>query len=254
MTIDLHVHTSEHSGCAVSSEAEQIEAAIACGLDAIAITDHDVLCDLTHIAALNGRYAPFKIFPGIEIRARNYFEDFIVLGIQDAELGKRSWHYEDLHAFVREKNGYILLCHPYRFHDKVPDAIFTHIPDAVEIHSTNIGGCDYDKIEALARHLNISTVTNSDAHQSEHVGIYYNILQGAANTEAELVTLLKTGAHTGGRDDKRIDIFNRRMGKTERLVKKFIRKGKDAQYFTQSTNMWHGYYDRVAMGKSYLLS
>jgi len=40
MKIDLHVHTTERSLCADSSEQEQILTAIERGLDAIVITDH----------------------------------------------------------------------------------------------------------------------------------------------------------------------------------------------------------------------
>lgn len=253
MKIDLHTHTSEHSGCAVSTEKEQIEAAIRYGLDAIAITNHNVLCDLEHIAELNKKYAPFKIYPGIEIKPKNYNEDFIVLGVHDDDLEKRVWDYEDLHCFVRERNGYLLLCHPYRFHDSVTEAVFTYIPDAVEIHSTNIGRCDYGKIAELAKKLNIRTVTNSDAHSMRHIGVYYNILDAKVETEAELVSELKKGAYGFGCDEMRITEFNADMGDREAYIKQLMEEGRDAEYFSRKTKIWRGYYDRVAMGKSYIL-
>ncbi|MDR1689263.1 MAG: PHP domain-containing protein [Clostridiales bacterium] len=253
MKIDLHLHTSEHSGCASSGEREQIEAAISYGLDALTITDHDVLCDISHIALLNKEYAPFKIFPGIEVRTRKLNEDFVVLGIQDDELQARFWDYEDLHAFVREKNGYIIYCHPYRFKNTVPDAVFTHIPDAVEIHSTNIGACDYERILSLAQTLNIKTVANSDSHHKSTAGIYHNILENDVSTEAELVAELKKGTFTSGADDLRIRRYNAEIGERERYIKRLIEEGKDAAYYSEKTNQWHGFYDRVAMGKSYLL-
>lgn len=253
MKIDLHTHTSEHSGCAVSTEREQIEAAIRYGLDAIAITDHNVLCDPVHISELNKKYAPFKIYPGIEIRVRNYNEDFIVLGVQDEDLEKRLWDYEDLHCFVREKNGYVLLCHPYRFQHSVPDAVTTYIPDAVEIHSTNIGGCDCEQITELAKKLNIKTVANSDSHSMRHIGMYYNILDAEVETETELVAELKKGAYGFGCDEMRIREYNAVIGDREIYIKQLMEEGQSAEYFSRTTNMWRGYYDRVAMGKSYIV-
>lgn len=253
MKIDLHVHTSERSGCAVSTEAEQIEAAITNGLNAIAITDHDVLCDPEHIARLNEKYKPFKIFAGIEIKVKNCNEDIIVLGLQDEILQERRWDYEDLHSFVREKNGYLLLCHPYRYQDYVAGPIFTHIPDAVEVHSTNIGACDFNKITELAKRLNILTVTNSDAHSNKHVGMFYNILENNPKTDAELVFELKRGAYSLGCDEARLNAHNAVIGEREDYIRKLMSEGRDAEYFSRETKIWRGYFDRVAMGKSYII-
>lgn len=40
MKIDLHVHSSERSACGQAGEEEQIEAAMAAGLNALVFTDH----------------------------------------------------------------------------------------------------------------------------------------------------------------------------------------------------------------------
>ena len=72
--VDLHVHTSERSPCAIASEDEQIRAAIAAGLDAIFITDHHRLVPVEQLDALNRTFAPFRIFGGIEVTSQG--EDF----------------------------------------------------------------------------------------------------------------------------------------------------------------------------------
>jgi len=107
MKIDLHVHSSERSGCGKSSDEEQIEAAIKAGLDAMAFTDHSKLIPLARQAELNNKYAPFHIFRGIEVTVNK--EDFVILGVGDAELEGTAWTYPDLHSFVRRRKGYIVV-------------------------------------------------------------------------------------------------------------------------------------------------
>ncbi len=55
LRIDLHVHTQERSGCGKSPELAMIEAAIAAGLDAVVLTDHDRLAPPERLAELGGR-------------------------------------------------------------------------------------------------------------------------------------------------------------------------------------------------------
>jgi hypothetical protein len=78
-------------------------------------------------------------------------------------------------------------------------------------------------------------------------------LENDVLTEAELVAELKRGTFTAGADDFRIRRFNAEIGERERYIKRLIDEGKDAAYYSEKTNQWHGFYDRVAMGKSYLL-
>ncbi len=87
MKIDLHVHASERSSCAVSGEESQIRAAIAAGLDGIAFTDHHRLVNPQRLEQLRQRYAPFKIYTGIEITANK--EDWLVFGVVRSAPGKR---------------------------------------------------------------------------------------------------------------------------------------------------------------------
>ena len=79
MRIDLHVHSSQRSGCARSTEAEQIAAARRRGLDALAFTDHHRLVPPEHLERLNDLHAPFRIFSGIEIEVAE--EHLVVLGV-----------------------------------------------------------------------------------------------------------------------------------------------------------------------------
>jgi histidinol phosphatase-like PHP family hydrolase len=191
MWIDLHVHSSERSECGQASEEEQIRAAIAAGLDALVFTDHQCHVPAGRLAALNKRYAPFKIFGGIEVTADG--EDFLVLGLHDPDLEKGHWRYPDLHAFVRARGGFLALAHPFRYHAKIAVAIEKFVPDAVELYSVNTPAEAGERIRALAARLGIPVLSNSDAHSTRALGLYGNILEGSPADEAELIAMLKAG-------------------------------------------------------------
>ena len=143
MKIDLHVHTLERSPCAVSSEEEQILTAIARGLDALVFTDHARLVPSEHIEALNRRYAPFRIFGGTEITVREK-EDLLVVGVHDPALETQTWTYPELHAFVRDRGGWLALAHPFRYHPEIVIDVAQYLPDALE-------GCSVTSLCSISR-------------------------------------------------------------------------------------------------------
>lgn len=196
MKIDLHVHTIERSPCAVSSEAEQILAAIDRGLDAIVVTDHARLVPLEHIEVLNQRYAPFRIFGGTEITVQEK-EDLLVLGVHDVLLESTKWTYPELHAFVRQHAGWIALAHPFRYHSTIVIDIAQYPPDALEGCSSNVALLNQPRIREVARRLGIPVVCNSDAHSTRSLGVGYNLLKEEPEDEADLVRILRAGAFMG---------------------------------------------------------
>ncbi len=196
MRIDLHVHTVERSSCAVSGEEEQILTAIDRGLDAIAITDHARLVPPEHVEALNRRYAPFRIFGGIEITVHEN-EDLLVLGVHDPLLESVKWTYPALYTFVRERGGWIALAHPFRYHPDIAVDIAHYPPDALESCSTNIALSNQPRICDVAKQLGIPLICNSDAHATHALGVGYNLLKEEPVDEADLVRILRAGAYVG---------------------------------------------------------
>jgi histidinol phosphatase-like PHP family hydrolase len=190
LKIDLHVHASERSSCARATEEEQIRAAIAAGLDALVFTDHWKLIPLPRLEELNRRYAPFRIFNGVEVTADG--EDYLVLGVRSPRLESNGWNYPDLHAFVRGQNGWLALAHPYRYHP-IPEAITRFLPDALEIHSINTPTQAQAEIRAAAQRLGLPLLSNSDSHATETLGRYFNILARWPADEADLIGLLRAG-------------------------------------------------------------
>ncbi len=194
MKVDLHVHTRERSACAQATEEEQIRAAIAAGLDAIAITDHHRLVPLDRLAALNRQYAPFRIFGGIELTVGT--EDFLVLGVPDPRLEQPVWTYPELQAFVAGRGGFLALAHPFRYRAEIGVELEGSAPDAVELFSPHTPHTAEEKIRSLALAHGLRLLSNSDAHTPRRLGRYYNRLAGRVQDEQELFALLRAGQFT----------------------------------------------------------
>ncbi len=174
MRLDLHIHSRELSPCASASEEEQIRAAMAAGLDVIAFTNHHRLVPAEHLADLNGIYAPLRIYGGVELTIDG--EDLLVIGVHDPALESNHWNYPELHTFVRERNGLLILAHPFRYHPRIDLDLLSCPPDAIEIHSCNTPASYETEIRETALGLHVPVVSNSDAHVSHVIGSYYNIV------------------------------------------------------------------------------
>ncbi len=192
MKIDLHVHSQERSVCGRASEEEQIRAAIDSGLDAIVFTDHHRLISAERLRQLNEKYAPFRIFGGVEITMADG-EDALVLGVQDPALESGSWSYPALHAFVRARGGFIVLAHPFRWHADVAVEFERFVPDAIEVRSANTPPGAEGRIRDIAARLGIPVLCNSDAHSTGPLGLYFNALERPPADEQDLVALLRSG-------------------------------------------------------------
>ena len=166
-----------------------IRAAIRRGIDGLVFTDHDRLVPLHQIHELQNAYAPFAVHGGIEVTVSS--EHVLVLGVSDSRLETRSWSYPDLHDFVRDTGGYLVLAHPYRYRDTIGIDIEAHPPDAIELHSKNIKAAHADRIRALAGKVGAQLVCNSDAHRAEDVGRHYNVLKVNSHGSEDLVELLR---------------------------------------------------------------
>ena len=193
MKIDLHVHTRARSACARSSTDEMILAAVDRGLDGLVISDHDRLVPTEDLAYLNAKYAPFRIFGGIEITTRG--EHVLVLGVRDEALEDRWWAYPDLHAFVQGRGGFLAVAHPFRFNPRrLGVDIDRFPPHALEVHSRNTPRQAEGRIRKMAERLDVSLLSNSDAHHSSDIGSYYNVLDREPDDVEALVRILKEGA------------------------------------------------------------
>jgi histidinol phosphatase-like PHP family hydrolase len=188
LKVDLHVHANERSECATATTEIQIRAAIAAGLDAIAFTDHHRLVPKSQLIELNQRFAPFKIYTGIEITCED--EDFLVLGVHDPHLERDNWRYADLVTHVRRLGGFMILAHPFRYNPGLKVNLEGLPPDGIEISSYNTDPARAEEICGIAARFNLALFSNSDAHSSTRFGTYFNEIPALPSTDRELVQLL----------------------------------------------------------------
>ncbi len=189
MKIDLHVHAQERSNCATISEESQIQAALRAGLGGLAFTDHNRLVPAWRLAELNQKYAPFRVYTGIEVDADR--EHWIVLGVSDALLERPGWHYPELRDFVHWRGGFIALAHPFRFASEIRVDLDCFPPDGIELRSFNTPVSYENDIIALAERHNLLLLENTDAHSTGQMGKYYNDFPGMVQDDKSLVKMLK---------------------------------------------------------------
>ena len=194
MKIDLHVHTRERSPCAISSTEQMIRAATDSALEGMVISDHDRPVPPERLSYLNAKYAPFRVFGGVEVTLAG--EHVLVLGVQDDLLELRWWTYPDLHAFVEEQSGFLALAHPFRFNGRIEADVECFRPHALEVYSHNTPRRAEPYIRTVAAALDVPLLSNSDAHRAGDIGAYYNELDEEPEDVGALVALLKAGAFT----------------------------------------------------------
>jgi hypothetical protein len=252
MKIDLHVHTSERSRCARNTEEEMARGAIANGLDAMVITDHQKHLPEARAAELNAQFAPLRIFSGIEVAVVEG-EEFVVLGVHEAALEAEVIPAERLFEIARGQGGFIILAHPYRYRETVDVDLESLRPDAIELHSISIAGSDEERIAALIRRAGARAVTDSDAHRAEYVGLFHNVVRGEPADERELIALLKAGAYECRRNDELVTRRNREVEPEEARMRDYIARGCDGRRFRDETGGSIEHFAKVRRGGSYRL-
>lgn len=190
MKVDFHVHASERSGCAVNGEEEMIRAARAAGLDAIVFTDHHRLVSPMRLAELNARYAPFRIYGGVEITTQEG-EDCLVYGVQDSLLESGEWKYRELVIFVRERGGFVVLAHPFRYVPEIRVDLSDCPPDGIEVRSRNTPPAREVEIREIAGRYGLAMLCNSDAHSVQSVGGFFNEVSELSDGDQQLVERLR---------------------------------------------------------------
>lgn len=189
--IDLHVHTAA-SLDGLSSLEELSAAARAAGLDAIAVTDHNLCTPVPQ--RLNG----VLLIPGCEVSTRQghitglFLEEPLDLeSLRKDGLPQGGAAIEEIHR----RGGVAVLAHPYQSPNAVPES-FGFRPDCVE--GTNARAAlkvkeGNEKAAALARTWGLPAVGGSDAHSRHEVGNAYTRVEADALTLSELKAAVLAG-------------------------------------------------------------
>ncbi len=167
---DLHMHTSWSHDCAVEP-GELVEHAIAQGLGAIAVTDHNVFGGALEAAEL-ARDTPLVVIPSEEVKTDGQGE---VIGLFLSEEIPRGMSFGDTIAAIREQDGVVYLPHPFDRLHSIPDAatLRRHLAeiDVFEVYNARLLFEAYnDEALRFARKYNLTMGAGSDAHVLQGVG------------------------------------------------------------------------------------
>ena len=213
MKIDLHVHTSETSGCGKVPAVDMVRMYCDAGYDAITITDHLIAGKNIHMpvkqrvdwylsgyraARAAGEKLGLTVLLGAEARMADGNEDFLLFGVQEDDI---SWLMGLLDSGIEEPAFYdivhatgrylMIQAHPFRqgLRQMPLDKL-----DGIEVYN---GHPDHDSHNdlALARAQqggeNFLLTSGSDAHKLHHIARGGMMTDEDIRTEAELVDWLK---------------------------------------------------------------
>lgn len=187
--VDLHLHTAASPDGRSSLEGIA-KAAKAAGLDAIAVTDHDLCTPVPEV--LEG----VVLIPGCEVStaAGHITGLFLERPLPLEALGRLPAPEAAVEA-IREAGGLAVLAHPYQRPGAAPEQ-FTFPLDAIE--AVNARACfkvpeANEKAAALAQKRGLPAVGGSDAHDAAEVGNAYTELEAEALAVPALREALAAG-------------------------------------------------------------
>jgi len=177
--VELHLHTSRYSGCAVHSPSDVMRRLIACGYEAVYITEHDWPWPEQELAALREKFPQLRIFPGIEVSVGELysFQHLLVLGTTDVEyveLAKKGLQNAGAVLEKARDEGHLtVLAHPCRWPDAADMIRRGFLPDALEYRTCNQSARQGVKALKLAEAHGLPVVNAGDVHALDMIGCYW---------------------------------------------------------------------------------
>lgn len=190
--VDLHVHTC-YSGDSLMTLEQVVEAALARGLGALAITDHDAI----EGALALSRTSPIPIIVGEEI----YVGDGEIVGLFLHEFIPPKLGAVETIARIRQQGGLVYIPHPFdRYRYPLPEPVLLsvlHEVDAIEVLNARVTAPAYnERAAAFAREHGLPGGAGSDAHTPGEVGRAYVTMAPFADRDTFLSNL--SHAEVGG--------------------------------------------------------
>lgn len=169
---DFHIH-SKYSYDSLSTPKSIVRTAKKQGLNGLAITDHNTIKGAIEASKIDKN---IEIIIGSEIKTDE--GDIIGLFLNE-EI--KSTGFDSVIDEIREQDGFIILPHPYKTFDNIPDYILNKI-DAIEILNGRISNVLNKKARDLAIKKKFLFTGGSDAHLAKDVGRVATIFNGDIGT------------------------------------------------------------------------
>ena len=246
MLIDLHVHTNRYSACGNSTPEEMAQSALEHGLDGIVLTEHNVTWPPDELAELRASFPKLLILSGIELTS-DEGDDYLVLGISPQSWFAPRLPAEEIVGHSQRLGGVVILAHPYRYRDQVPETLATCPVDGIEVASCNMHGAASDGAARLVQALGVFPVWNSDAHHRRDVGLYANTVPERINNEEQLATVLASRKACPHADAARITAVNAAWRRHLPTIRQLIAQGVDDADIRAAVSTRVGYSDLYAI-------
>jgi len=181
--IDPHVHSGASYDGTDPSEL-LLEQAADIGLDAIVVTDHDVIHESVRAAELAPRYGLVGI-PGVEVSTA----DGHLLAIGVEEMPPRRAPMAETAAWIQARGGIAVVPHPFQRsrHGVRKRRLRGVDPDAIEVYNSwAFTGWKNRRARRYATAHGYPGVAGSDAHKVGYVGRAYTEIDVEGVTRADL--------------------------------------------------------------------
>jgi len=201
--VDLHIHTC-HSVDSLMTLDEVVEAALARGLGALAITDHDAL----EGALALSRMAPFPVIVGEEVDVG----DGEIIGLFLQELISPQLGPVETIARIRAQGGLVYIPHPFDNHRyPLSEAVLLslrHEVDAIEALNARVTvPASNERAARFAQDHGIPCGAGSDAHTPGEIGRAYVEMEPFVDRDSFLTSLAR-GRIGGSASGRYVHLFS----------------------------------------------
>jgi len=164
MKVELHLHTTRYSGCAINTPEEMMIRLVEAGYDAVFITEHsEVWCD-EEIDDLQAEFPFVRVFTGMELSFGE--QHLLVLGSNDPAYLRMDSE-ADVLARAAQDGCLTVLAHPYRYTGGAAMLEYDLRPDALELFTNNHAPQNAERARATAEYLGLRLVNAGDSHSVE---------------------------------------------------------------------------------------
>jgi predicted metal-dependent phosphoesterase TrpH len=184
---DLHIHTKYSFDSSINPKSLVDQLYSHQSIKVIAITDHDTVEGYHKVQELASAYSDILVIPGIEIGTP--LGDLIILGTDEAP--RKPWNVIDVISFAKEKDGVVIVPHPYREYGLGSSAKLYAV-DAIETLNGSTSFQANKLAENLAKEMGLPSVAGSDAHNVDELWTVRNEIQASLDVD-EILKAIKKG-------------------------------------------------------------
>ncbi|OGV63803.1 MAG: hypothetical protein A2498_10670 [Lentisphaerae bacterium RIFOXYC12_FULL_60_16] len=248
MLIDLHVHTSRYSMCAKEPAEAILAMAFERGLDAVVLTEHNVIWPDKTFLPLRDKFPGLKIFRGVEIHTSEG-EDLLVYGMTDTSPFGENPTTTHVMNVARTTGAAVVLAHPLRYRESIADGLYASPPDACECWSLNICAFQRPGILAFQAATGCGLIAATDSHSTRLLGAYALRFHNPIQSEQDLVHALHNRAYTPFQNDTMLTEFERSLPDRVAYVRRAVAEGLDRQAIHDHIGCSFSFIEHIKAGR-----